>query len=222
MRTGNHIVCLDFDGTIVDSAESKLRAFKKLFSQLPSKKFKLAEEILDNNQGIPRNIKFKRIYTEVLKKEITDNLLKELSDSLDKLIMQDGEEIKLLGNIKDFCKIYNTQIIFYITSAAPRQEIINKLKKTELINFFEKIYGSNIKKEEAISKIVKKHKANNKYIYMIGDTYNDLIAARAGGAEFIGFGSSAELKKCSIRLIDDFFELENILMLNDSTKKDLI
>ena len=215
MQFFNHILCFDFDGTIVDTAEIKLRSFLKLFNNLPKEEYFLARKILQENQGLPREKKFIKIYAEVFNEEISKEKLSCLSTRLDSLIRTEEKgKINLLGDIDRFLQIYHKEILFFIASAAPRSEIIFKLKKVKLLNFFEKVSGSEKTKHSALKEIIKKYNCDRENIFMIGDGLSDYNAALKAGVNFIAFGENIDLKRRTKKSIDNFFQLKKILDLN--------
>lgn len=216
MKKGDLILCFDFDGTIVDTAEIKFQSFLEVFSFLSKDKLIKAKKILFQNQGLPRKQKFEKIFTEVLNKDITKENISELSSKLDSCIKsREKGKINLLGDIKKFLKKYNGQILFFITSAAPKNEIICKLKKTDILKYFEKVSGSEISKETFLREIKKIYLPSSKNIYMIGDNLSDLNAAKNSGVKFIGYGNNKEMNKSANISISNYFQLVEILGLKN-------
>ena len=205
------VICLDFDGTIIDSAAAKLRAFERMFSFLKGQDFILVKDILVNNQGVPREKKFLKIYHEILQEDISKDMLDHLSNQLDTLISMEEGEVVVLGGLDKFLNQHSEEVDFYIASAAPKREIISKLKSLGLINRFKGISGSERPKSDAIAAFVKQSKCKLSQAYMIGDTLNDYVAANEAGVQFIGFGSEVEFVNKSLRIIKEYKELNYLL-----------
>lgn len=210
------LIFFDFDGTIVDSAEAKLQSFLSIFSFLGKEDRKIVNQYLVDFQGIPREVKFKHIYQDILNKDIGTKDLINLSNKLDNLINKNIGTPKTLGDIDHFLDQFQSFAKFYIVSAAPHQEIISTLKKTGLDDYFEEIYGSEIPKAKAMLKVISTH-ASSSISFMVGDTINDLAAAKEANVSFIGFGSDPVLKRATPKVIDNYSDLPQLLGLSNIT-----
>ncbi len=78
------IIFFDFDGVILESAEIKTTAFRRLFEEYGE-----VEEIVDyheKNAGVSRYDKFDYIYDKILKKELTSEKKDELGKRFSELV----------------------------------------------------------------------------------------------------------------------------------------
>ena len=125
-------------------------------------------------------------------------------------------EPKALGDIGHFLDQFQSLANFYIVSAAPYQEIINTLKKLGLDHYFEEIYGSEIPKANAMLRIISKQTINY-HAFMIGDTLNDLAAAKEANVPFIGFGSEPMLRESTLHVIDNYSYLPELVGLSEDS-----
>jgi len=206
------IIFFDFDGTVVDSAEAKLASFKKLFDEYPSQNKKQINNYLDRTQGVPRSKRFKHIYNDILGLELEEREALRLSEELDVLITASLGHPRMLGGVDKFLSSYCKLAKFYIVSAAPRHEILAILHKLELRQYFDNVFGSEISKVKAMTKIISDNQSRAKF-YMIGDTVNDLVAANEVNVPFIAFGSDHELRAKALRSIYHYSELPAIIGL---------
>lgn len=206
------LIFFDFDGTIVDSAEAKLKSFLWMFSFLGDVEKKIVNQYLIDFQGLPRATKFDFIYQKVLGIDLSADDLMHLSNTLDILIEKNMGIPKILGNIDHFLEKFQLLAKFYIVSAAPRQEIINTLKRLSLEDYFEEIHGSEITKVKAMTKVISKQ-TRNYHTFMIGDTLNDFAAAKEVNIPFIGFGSDPMLQEATPHIIDNYSSLPELIGL---------
>lgn len=206
------IIFFDFDGTIVDSTKAKLDSFKALFDSFPDKERRQIYSYLASGQGVPRMVKFKHIYQEILHLELIEAEAQRLSDKLDLLIEKAMGQPKLLGDIDKFLSDYETAATFVIVSAAPKREISSVLHKLKLTNYFNKIYGSEIPKAQAIQEVLAERNVKTG-AYMIGDTMNDFIAASDANISFVGFGADRDLLGYAPNMISHYSELPPLIGL---------
>jgi len=80
-------IILDFDGVIVESVDIKTDAFKELFKKYTDKFEQIINYHLKNN-ALSRYIKFKFIYEDILKKDYTENVKKELGKAFSNIVFQ--------------------------------------------------------------------------------------------------------------------------------------
>ena len=82
-------IIFDFDGVILESAEIKTRAFRKLFEpNYPDK----VEAIVDyhcNNMGISRYLKFGYIFENILHLSLSKELEEELGQRFSEIVFEE-------------------------------------------------------------------------------------------------------------------------------------
>lgn len=202
------VIFFDFDGTIVNSAPAKLRAFEKMFDFLSGSQRSEALKLLRENQGIPRHVKFSRIYREIIGVELSNDALDYLSDRLSALIDYEESDIEVLGGVPRFLRENSQKASFYIVSAAPKEEIMQKLEAIGLLNLFSGIAGSETPKAKAIKYFMRIGKHSPDRALMIGDTLNDFQASIEAEVKFLGFGDSSEFVSKQIPFIRHYSELD--------------
>jgi phosphoglycolate phosphatase len=206
------IIFFDFDGTIVDTAEAKLASFKKVFNKYASQYRRRINDYLDGTQGVPRSIRFKHIYKNILSLELDERETQRLSNELDVFIKASLGRPRALGGIDNFLSSYSSLGNFYIVSAAPRYEILAILNQLGLEKYFSNVFGSETSKVKAMTAIMIDNPSETKF-YMIGDTINDLVAADEVNVSFIAFGSDQELRAKALSSINHYSELPKIIDL---------
>ena len=179
-------IILDFDGVVVDSNNSKAEAFSKLFEifgkdvQNKIKKYHLS------NLGVARNIKIKYINEKILqikKKDLDfNNQIKKFS----KIVISKVVNSKFITGFKSFANHTNHKKIYlFLSSATPLNELKIILKKKDINIFFTEVFGSPLKKNYHIKNIINKYKLDKKKVLFVGDSANDLYAAKLCSVDFI-------------------------------------
>ena len=80
-------IIFDFDGVLVESAEIKTEAFRKLFSAWPDK----VEQIVAyhvKNAGLSRYVKFRYAFEEILGMHFSEELIQELGGEFSQLVLE--------------------------------------------------------------------------------------------------------------------------------------
>ena len=193
----NQTFFFDFDGTIVDSAEIKLKSFKDFFSKYNA----LSDnsiEYLNANEGKPRKIKINKL-SELISQDL-DFLLKDFDDFL----FEKLKGVKLIKGVDDYLmKLKSLDIKIILISAAPLDEIKYILEKFSFTNIFNELNSSVSNKSKLVKEIVNKYNINTKYSYYFGDGLTDMKAAEDNAIRYINIGSPCK----NHRYINEYNEL---------------
>jgi HAD superfamily hydrolase (TIGR01549 family) len=216
-------IIFDFDGIILETAEVKTNAFRKLFAEnYPSN----LDEIIEyhkKNMGISRYVKFEYIYDTILKRPLSQSEKNELGDRFSKLVLTEVLESPFVPGTFEFLKNNCSQYSLFVVSGTPEEELNHIAKERKVADFFKLLRGSPGKKSDIIDQILRNHGWQPKEVVFVGDAESDLIAAKETGVFFVGRFNheTAEYIKPSgnIFLIDDLFQLKNVIdELNISEK----
>lgn len=200
-RNKKKIVIFDFDGVLAETIKIKGLVFYKIFEKEGRNIQNYAFSYHIKNAGINRKIKFKEIYKTKLKKNINNKELSKLSVIFNKIYSKYYKRIKINRDFINFINKNKKNINFYISSTAPKKEIINILKNNDCYNLFKKIYGSNIKKNIAIRNIIKHEEIAKKDIIFIGDTIHDYNVAKQLKINFISYKFNSKNDKKNKNII---------------------
>ena len=205
------VIAFDFDGTIFDSSRLKINAFKELYKDYGEK---IQTRVIDyhlKNLGINRFEKFKFFQESILFKTYDQKIGSKLSEKFNKIIEENVNKAHLIVGVEEFFKKYEGEFLFYIASAAPKEEIEYVLRKKNLSKFFKKVFGYPKLKFDVLGEILLEKKINKNELLMVGDTKADYIAANRQGVNFIGIGKN-DFFSSHIKVIKNFNDLyKNIL-----------
>jgi len=178
------IIIFDFDGVLVESVDIKTDAFRNLFSFSPH-----VDEIVQyhtDNAGIPRFEKFRHIYKNILREELTDERFHELSDQFSSLVIDAVVTAPCVPGASGFLKKFWKTIPIFVISATPESELMEIIRRRNMGRYFHGILGSPAKKADNIRALIKKEHLEPKRTIYVGDAVNDLNAAREAGVRFVG------------------------------------
>jgi beta-phosphoglucomutase len=178
-------IIFDFDGVILESVAVKTEAFRELFSSEPAH----VDEIVEfhrQNGGMSRYDKFRHIYAKILRRELTDEHFRELSDRFAGLVFAKVLVTPFVPGAREFLEAHYRRFALYVVSATPEDELIEIVRKRELDRFFRGVYGAPVKKADHIRTILAATKSRKEETLFIGDAINDFLAADAAGIRFIG------------------------------------
>lgn len=181
----NTVLVFDFDGVLFDTNRLKEKIFIEIAEDLQLGAGTIMRNILEKTVGAGREIKFSQLLTAV---GIENKMrLLQLCQSFSKkfidcapMIHEIPEVIELVRYAKE---LEATNII---CSAGSTLEMEIILENHGLIDFFDRIYGSEETKCEVLKEIMTEYE--NHDIFFIGDQLSDKFAADTNGTQFVGFG----------------------------------
>jgi len=172
-------IIFDFDGVILNSHIIKAKAFYEIFKIFGKAKAKKAQKYHLSKAGISRYKKFNYIKKNILKNAKIRN--QELNKLFTRYTLNKILNLKIDKNLLKFLKFNYKKYEFYISTGSPQSEIVYILKKKGLYKFFLKVYGSPSTKFEHIKKI----KIHKKKCIFIGDSIDDISAAKKTNTNFL-------------------------------------
>ncbi len=178
-------IMFDFDGVICESNDVKTDAFRKLFSVYPS----YVERIVEYhkiNLGISRFRKFEFIYKEILKKELDEKESNRLGEKFSEYVYSGVLASPFVQGAYEFLEKHHKQLLLFIGSGTPQNEIISIVKRRKLDRFFRGVYGSPQTKSQIIKHILKEQDLGVKDVIFVGDSANDYEGAKEAGVKMIG------------------------------------
>ena len=204
-------IIFDFDGVILDSVGIKSDIFFEIFETFGTAIAKKAVKYHEKNGGISRFEKIKYINNKFLNSKLNKSditlLKKKFSNLIKKKILKANYIKGSYEFISENYKVYE----FHIATSTPENEILHILKKKKIIKFFNKIYGSPLKKTEQVKKILNDSIYEKNQFILIGDSIEDYQASINNSIRFIGVNSKYT-KFPSIDKIDNLFQIKKYLI----------
>ncbi|VVB88578.1 Phosphoglycolate phosphatase [uncultured archaeon] len=177
-------IIFDFDGVIVESAQVKTEAFRKLFSKWPNK----VDEIVSyhiKNMGVSRYVKFKYFYENILKVPYSQEISSELGRQFSDIVLDEIKKAPLVKGMKEFLNNDHKKYLLFIASGTPQEELDDIIYFKGLSKYFISVFGTPATKTEIVNNILKEYNLEKDKVVFIGDAESDKRAAEETGIHFI-------------------------------------
>jgi HAD superfamily hydrolase (TIGR01549 family) len=177
-------IIFDFDGVILESVPIKTAAFRQLFAFSPDH----VDEIVrfhQENGGMSRFDKFRHIYTNILHEPLSDEQFSILSHRFSLLVEKGVSDAPFVNGTMELLRAISKKYPLYIVSATPQDELIRIARVRRISRFFQGIFGSPLKKQDHIFRIIHENKFDPANVVFVGDAVNDWEAATSCGVKFI-------------------------------------
>jgi len=178
-------VIFDFDGVLVESVDIKTKAFAKLFESEGDSIVQQVVEYHLNNTGVSRFVKFEYIYKQLLKRELTDEVLNRLCARFSQIVIDDVVNAPYVSGALEFLKGHLSEYVYFVVSATPQKEMENIATRRNIRNFFKRIYGSPTSKNDAVRMLLSEENLISSNVLYVGDALSDYEAASANGVKFV-------------------------------------
>lgn len=207
-------VALDFDGVILESAVIKIRAFEGVFADHPEHLDEIIQHHL-NNVGVSRYEKFKYVYANILKTQLTSEEMNLLAIRFSELSLEKVKYCKEVSGALSFLKESLGKCLLFVVSGTPQRELEEVIEFRGLSNYFTRIFGSPPAKKMIFSQILEDWNLEPADTVFVGDSMTDFRQAYSLGIPFIGrLGPEGEnFQGINVPTITDMSQLNCLLDL---------
>ena len=203
-------IIFDFDGVILESLDTKTKAFEKLYEPYGSTVSKKVVKHHLENGGISRFDKIEFYHRNYLDKIINDKKVKQLANNFSELVLNEIIQVPFVKGAKQFIKNNYQRYLMFISSATPIDELNYICRKRMISTYFKGVYGSPDSKSKHITSIIKNWSLNKNEMIFIGDSLSDLHAAEAHNLTFIG-----RLTNTTNNFVNQKFKLNDLTELDE-------
>jgi len=206
------VFVFDFDGTLVESNEIKLRAFYRVAEHLDGSRERISS-IMSNNPHWTRV----EIFDELTRNFFTKDERAQASERLLRAYSKRTiDEVAHASEVKGACELLEElslkQKDIYISSATPLPDLVELTQRRSLSGFIKDCFGAPEDKREHLANIKELSDCGWKDMLCIGDGDGDEAAALACGCEFIRVKHFCETPASDPkRWIGDMKELRDLL-----------
>lgn len=179
-------VFLDFDGTLVESLDLKVAAFRTLYAPFGRQIEDKAAAYYRANTGISRFVRIRRCHRDLLGEDIAADELQRLSDRFGRLVEDKVVACDAVPGALAFLDRYRGVLPLFIASATPQAELERIVERRRMAAYFTDIVGSPPDKTAILHDVIATHWFDPAAVVMIGDGRSDFDAAAANGVRFIG------------------------------------
>jgi HAD superfamily hydrolase (TIGR01549 family) len=206
------LIVFDFDGVLVESAEIKTEAFRKLFSAWPDKVEQIVAYHL-KNAGLSRYVKFRYAFAEILGIDFSEELIQKLGEEFSQLVLEAVKKAPFVSGAPEFLATNAGRYHVYIASGTPQEELNEIVSSKGIAEYFAGIFGAPSTKPEIVTSIMKRHALEKGDILFVGDGDSDRTAAAEIGIHFIlrRTRENGDLVPLVSRTIDDLTNLERMI-----------
>ena len=151
-------------------------------------------------------MKFRYFFEEVRNEEVSDEQIQELAKKFSS-IMQEilFDKLLLINDSIEFVQQNFSKYKMHIVSGSDGVELRSLCKYLEIDKYFITIEGSPTIKNELVKQLLFKYKYNCEECVLVGDSVNDMEAARVNNISFAAYNNSA-LFSSEIINIHQFYE----------------
>lgn len=208
-------IIFDFDGVILSSADLKTQAFSELFQHHEER----VEEIIryhKSNMGISRFVKFRHIYRNILKKELSVEQEHELGCRFSKNVYENILRTPFVDGALEFLERFSKEYFLFVASGTPEDELVDISNRRKIAQYFRELHGSPKEKHVIITDILQRYAIPPTEIVFVGDAESDLRAAERAGVKFIALigNEPGSLNQCRWK-IQNLHQLSNVLLQMD-------
>jgi phosphoglycolate phosphatase-like HAD superfamily hydrolase len=205
-------IIFDFDGVLVESNEIRFNGFRKLFKDYPQDQVDELVEYAKANGGVSRYKKIEFFFNAIRNESIDSESVNHWANKFSKLVTQDVLEARPVRGSLEFLEKYSNQFDFAIVSGSDQRELREVCKGRGIDSFFNIILGSPTEKQDNIAALLSDFKwRRNKSLY-IGDSNNDLEAAKKNNIDFVGRSSGlVDWGGYNVKSVSDLSALYNLL-----------
>ena len=205
-------ILFDFDGVLVESNEIRFNGFKKLFKGYPRSQVEQLVEYAKANGGVSRYKKIEFFFNTIRKEPVSSKSVNHWANQFSELVTKDILEARPVEGSLEFLEKYFNQFDFAIVSGSDQRELREVCKGRGIDSFFKIILGSPTEKQDNIAALLSDFKwARSKSVY-IGDSNNDLEAAKTNDIDFIGRSSGlVDWEGYNVKFVSDLSSLYNFL-----------
>ena len=171
----------DFDGVVLESADIKTNAFRRLFGGNPA-----AVAYHLEHQGVSRYEKFRHVTTEILGRPYTDADERRLGTRFSELVLDEVLACPFVPGARALLERRASQLPLFVASGTPEGELRTIASARGVAGCFAGIYGTPPTKAQIIRRVLRQTALAPGDVVMIGDATTDLEGAQTAGVRFVG------------------------------------
>jgi phosphoglycolate phosphatase-like HAD superfamily hydrolase len=171
----------DFDGVVLESADIKTNAFRRLFD---GNSAAVAYHL--DHVGVSRYEKFRHITTEILGRPYSEGDERRLGERFAELVLDEVLACPFVPGAQALLERRAREVPLFVASGTPEGELRTIASARGVAGWFAGIYGTPPTKATIIGRVLGETALAPDDVVMIGDARTDLEGARAAGVRFIG------------------------------------
>ncbi len=197
-------IIFDFDGVVLDSEKIKDNGFRDLFTGFPAEAVDCLIAYHKDNGGLSRFVKIRYMFETILRQPVSDEIIMRYAAEFSDMMLRElTNPIYLIPETLDFIRKYYKKLPMHVASGTEQNELRTLVKELGLAEYFTYVYGSPADKTANVNTIISDGGYDRDRVILIGDSKNDMAAARDNGIIFCGYNNE-KLMKVSDYYITDY------------------
>lgn len=178
-------VVFDFDGVLVESVDTKTKAYASLFEDEGEAVVRKVVEYHLEHGGVSRFEKFKYIYREILRSPLTEEKFNSLCNDFSKIVVDEVVNARWVEGAREFLENNKNTYQFFVVSGTPDEELKSIVRRRGMGPLFEAVFGSPKTKDQLLNELMDFYDLKCKEMVFVGDAVTDQQAAESTGIPFI-------------------------------------
>lgn len=179
----------DFDGVLVDSTAVKTEAYRKLFASYSPDVITRIVDYHRQHGGISRVEKIRYGHENIIGVPLSKRQLAEWSERYSQLVLETVVAANWIAGAYDFLEKYYRQTPIFVISGTPETELVEVIRRRNMVKYFKEMRGSPVKKPEHVRDLVRRYGLFPEKCVFVGDALTDYHTAEETGVPFIGIYS---------------------------------
>lgn len=180
------VIILDFDGTIVESADIKDWGWQVLFRDYGSAAVMKVMQYHRAYNHLTRYEKFRYIVEEILEQQYTSEREEQLDARYTQLVFDRIVSCPFVVGAEEFLNYFFEKCPLYVVTVNPQEYFEKLIDARGLRRYFSGVYTSPWKKGDALRDVLTKERCAPREGVYIGDTLEDYEVAHAMDMPFVG------------------------------------
>ncbi len=180
------VLFFDFDGTLVDSLDAKVAAFRGLYAPFGEAVADAAVAHYRATTGVPRGERIRHCHERLLGRVPSDEEVRRLSDRFGTMVEGQVVAADFVPGAESFLWGHAGTPSLFIVSATPQAELERIVAARNMAHYFQGVFGSPPGKAAVLHDLLRTYRIDPARALMVGDGLADLQAATAAGIGFVG------------------------------------
>ena len=180
-------IIFDWDGTLFNSMEYKMRNMIKIFTELSVSEFE-AVQLYRKLSGVPREKLFKAMFDKLLGRRMTDGEYIHLSNTFTNLNIESSLHAKLFNDVIPAIKKLKILFCLFISSSSDHKELASVVKNKQIEEYFVGVFGSKQefnKGRDHFQHITEKYPLKLPDLLFVGDDEQDMLIGKECGVDTV-------------------------------------